>query len=218
MKNILKFFILLILSTFLVGLNLSCKKTTPSETPTPSASESQAPQEDNLTNLDPTSVQEQITANYNTAKQKASSWKSDAVLYSASAKITSSLDFEDVIEVYTFGTGSEPSYWWTISISVRSKNYVRAIIPKEDYLGANLVPARTQYWKVNYVQAFQAAETNGGKEWREKQKDSKYQITATLAHGEPKGYLYWLVEYQLLDGSDKKTIQIDANSGEVINE
>lgn len=218
MKNVLRFLILLGLATFLVGLNLSCKKTTPSETPTPSVSKSQAPQEDNLTNLDPTSVQEQITANYNTAKQKASSWKPDAVLYSASAKITSSIDFEDIIEVYTFGSTAEPSYWWTISISVRSKNYVRAIIPKEDYLGANLVPTRTQYWKVNYVQAFQTAETNGGKEWREKQKDSKYQITATLAHGEPKGYLYWLVEYQLLDGSDKKTIQIDANSGEVINE
>ncbi|TSC90946.1 MAG: Uncharacterized protein CEN92_346, partial [Candidatus Berkelbacteria bacterium Licking1014_96] len=105
-----------------------------------------------------------------------------------------------------------------ISISVRSKNYVRAIIPKEDYLGSNLVPVRTQYFKVNYTQAFQTAETNGGKEWREKEKDSKYQITATLAHGEPKGYLYWLVEYQLTDGSDKKTIQIDANSGEIVNE
>ncbi|TSC90703.1 MAG: Uncharacterized protein CEN92_421, partial [Candidatus Berkelbacteria bacterium Licking1014_96] len=98
MKNVLRFLILLGLATFLVGLNLSCKKTTPTETPAPSISPSQTPSEDNLTNLDPTSVQEQITANYNTAKQKTSSWKSDAVLYSASAKITSSLDFEDVIE------------------------------------------------------------------------------------------------------------------------
>lgn len=220
MKNVLKVFVLLIIAFFLIGLNLSCKKTTPTETPTPSASESQSqtPQADDLTNLDSSTALEEITANFNTAKQKAALWQTDATLYSSSAKITKSLQWEDVIEVYTFGSPSQPAFWWTISISVRSKNYVRAIIPKEDYLGANLVPVRTQYWKINYVEAFQIAEKNGGKEWREKQKDNNYQTTTTLVHGEPKGYLYWMIEYQLTDGSDKKTIQIDANSGEVINE
>ena len=220
MKNVLRFLILSVLTVFLVGLNLSCKKTSETPAPSPSVSESQsqAPQTDDLTNLDASTALEEITANFNTAKQKAAQWQTDAALYSSSAKITKSLKWEDVIEVYTFGSPAQPAYWWTISISVRSKNYVRAIIPKEDYLGANLVPIRTQYWKINYAEAFQIAEKNGGKEWRDKQKDNNYQTTATLAHGEPKGYLYFLVEYQLADGSDKKTIQIDANSGEVINE
>ena len=214
----IKIFLFLAITSTLFGLGLSCKKETPSPTPTPSASESsQAPQANDLTNLDPSSALSQITANYNTAKQKASSWQPDAALYSASAKITKSLEWEDVVEVYTFGTVRETSNWWTISIAIRSKNYIRAIIPKEDYLGSNLKPIAINYWKISYVEAFQIAEKNGGKEWREKNKDN-YQITATLLHAEPKGYLYWMVEYQIIDGTDKKTVQINANDGEVVEQ
>lgn len=208
---------LLTISLSFAGLSLNCKKTDTTTTPTPSASEKPTSEQKNdLTNVDPSSFSSEISANLETAKQKAAQWQGDAVLYSASAKITSSLDPEDVIEVYTFGTPAQASYWWTISISTRSKNYVRAIIPKEDYLGSSLVPVRAQFWKISYVEAFQVAEKNGGSDWRGKQTQD-YQITATLAHGEPKGYLYWTVEYRNNLGTEKKAVQIDANSGEVIN-
>ncbi|MCX6811273.1 MAG: hypothetical protein NT039_01070 [Candidatus Berkelbacteria bacterium] len=207
-------FFAIIVSFF--GLSLSCKKqATPTPTPSPSESTTQAPKND-MTNLDPTSALEEIKNNYTTASQKASQWQSDVALYSASAKIPPSLDWQDTIEVYTFGSQAQPANWWTISISIRSKNYVRATIPKEDYLGSNLKPVMMQHWKINYVEAFQVAEKNGGKEWREKQKDKNYQITATLAVGDPKSYLYWTIEYQDYTGSDKKTIQINAYNGEVV--
>lgn len=212
-----KVILFLFIISALVGLNLSCKKeTTTTPTPSPSESATQTPQKNDLTNLDPTSALEEIKSNYNTAELKATQWQSGAVLYSASAKITPTLDWQDVVEVYTFGSNSQPNFWWTISISVRSKNYIRAIIPKEDYLGSNLRTVTLEYWKINYVEAFQIAERNGGKEWREKQKSTNYQITTTLAHGDPKNYLYWIVEYQNSDGSDKKTVQINAYNGEVV--
>lgn len=216
--NFLKSLLFLAIISALVGLSLSCKKETPSPSPTVSESATPEPAVDNLTNLDTGSVLSEIETNYSTARQKAAQWKADAVLYSVSAKITSSLEWEDVIEVYTFGSASDPANWWTISISVRSKNYVRAVIPKEDYLGSSLKPAQTAYWKVSYVEAFQIAEKNGGKEWRDKLNNSNYMVTTTLAHGEPKGYLYWMVEYQNSDGSDKKTVQINSNNGEVVTQ
>lgn len=217
MKNILKIFILLILSSSLAGLSLSCKKQ-PTPTPTPSASITTETPKNDLTNLDSSSIIDEIKSNYALSREKAAAWQSDAVLYSASAKISSTLNQEDTIEVYTFGSPLQPAYWWTISISVRSKNYVRAIIPKEDYLGSSLRSVMTQYWKINYVEAFQVAEKNGGKEWRQSQNDSNYQITTTLVHGDPKGYLYWMVEYQDSSGADKKTVQVNANNGEVIKQ
>jgi hypothetical protein len=200
------------------GLSLSCKKqTTPTPTPSPSTSATETPKND-MTNLDPTTVNDDIKNNYNTAQQKSTQWLPDAAIYSASAKITPTLDLQDVIEVYTYGSKTQAAYWWTFSISVRSKNYVRAIIPKEDYLGSSLQPIMSQYWKINYIEAFQIAEKNGGKEWREKQKNTNYQITATLTIGNPKNYLYWTVEYSNSDGSDKKTVQINAFNGEVVEQ
>jgi len=200
------------------GLSLSCKKqATPTPTPSSSTSATETPKSD-LTNLDPTSAKDEMRNNYNTARQKAILWLGDAVPYSTSAKITPTLDWQDVIEVYTYGSKVQAAYWWTISISVRSKNYVRAIIPKEDYLGSNLQPIMLQYWKLNYIEAFQIAEKNGGKEWREKQKNNNYQITATLAMGDPKNYLYFTVDYQKSDGSDEKSVQINAFNGEIVEQ
>lgn len=217
MKNLFKFLFLITLAICLSGLSLNCKKQ-PTESPTPSPSVSQTSRENNLTNLDPTSAVEEIKSNLNTAKQKAVLWQNDAILYSASAKITPMLQLQDVIEIYSFGSGAQPSSWWTISISDRSKNYIRAVIPKEDYLGSSLTPVAEKYWQINFIEAFQIAEKNGGKEWREKLGNNNYQITATLAHGDPKGYLYWTVEYQNSDGSDEKRVQINASNGEVVNQ
>jgi len=221
-KLFLKFLFLSFLVVLFSGLSFNCKKSNTTESPSPSASTSTTasaePNKNDLTNLDPSSALDETKANFKVAQEKAILWHPDAVLYSTSAKITSTLDWQDVIEVYTFGSAQEPANWWTISISVRSKNYVRAIIPKEDYLGANLTPIALQYWKINYLEAFQTAEKNGGKDWRNNQKNSNYQITVTLAHAEPNNYLYFIVEYQNSDGSDKKTIQINANNGEVVNQ
>jgi hypothetical protein len=217
-SGFVKYILFSVIILSLVGLSLSCNKSTPTPSPSasPSSSTSEAPKND-ITNLDPNSASDEIKANYQNAVSKATQWQSNSVLYSASAKISPSLDWQDTIEVYTFGSTSQPANWWTISISTRSKNYVRAIIPKEDYLGSNLQPVMLQYWKINYIEAFQIAEKNGGKEWREKQTNTNYQITATLAVGEPKNYLYWTVEYQDMMGSDKKTVQINAYNGEVVS-
>lgn len=217
MKNFLKIIILLIITVSFFGLDLSCSKEEPSPSPTETESPTPTSTESDITTIDPDSITEESKSNLSLGEKKAGEWSNGAVLYAVSVKIPSTLSASEVVEVYTFGAPASPYDWWTISISVRTGNYIRAVIPKEDYLGSNLIPIARQYWKTNYVEALQVAEKNGGKEWRESKQEA-VQINETLMHTDPNNYLYWVVDYQTLSGSDKLVIKVNANTGEVVKE
>ncbi|MCX6812574.1 MAG: hypothetical protein NTW79_03055 [Candidatus Berkelbacteria bacterium] len=100
---------------------------------------------------------------------------------------------------------------WTISISNTSGKFLRALVPKTDYLGT-LSAINRSFWKINYVFALQIAEKNGGQDFRNLKTITD--VDLTLKNGGPNSWLYWYVTYNA--GADVKTVQIDANTGVVI--
>ena len=100
-----------------------------------------------------------------------------------------------------------------ITISEPSSSFIRALVPKSDYLG-NLQQMDTKYWKYNYVTALQLAEKNGGQDWRSK--NTLASVKLTLRHTGANNWLLWIVEYS--SDSDKLTVTLDANSGKVVTQ
>ena len=168
----------------------------------------------NITTIDTSTILEKSKQNFTLAKQKATSWKSDAVFYNLTIKFPPTLDIDSGTETYTYGSASDPTYWWTISISQSTGSSIRAIIPKEDYLTDLKHPAPLGLWKINYAQALQAAETAGGATYRTSSTLSE--INLSLASDQTGQKLYWTVEYKGV--SDSKKIIIDGESGQAFDE
>lgn len=210
--------ILLIVPLFLTGCSL--KGGAPKTTPTPGASavsggstkSADVPSGTTYLTVAPTALEPTIKANYDLAQAKVKDWHQNAVLYQISAKIPANLAIGQVTEVYTYGSADEAYNWWTLSVSDKTDKSVRAIIPKEDYLGTTLAAVPLQHWKMNYVEALQLAEVNGGSQFRAAHSDT--QVTVNLAVGEPKGYLWWSVEYESTAASYK--VLVNPSSKEVI--
>lgn len=203
-----KYFLAILLACGLIFMGLSCKKATPAEETTTTTTT------EDLTNIDASTIVG-ITTDLNTAKEKALEWQEDAALYHLAVKLPADLSTGNATETFTFGSDKDKANWWTISISQKSNKYIRALIPKEDYLGADLTPAKLDYLNTNYVQAFQLAETNGGKAFR--QKNASTTITMNLSNSQPKGWLWWVAEYKAPDG-ETLNIRIDPNLGQVVDE
>jgi len=191
----------------LTGLSCTKKSSQPTETTTTTTVQ-------DLTNIDPTTVVG-ITTDLNKAKEKALEWQSDAKLYHLAIKLPSDFSIGNATETFTFGSNKDSNNWWTISLSQKSGKFIRAIIPKEDYLGSDLTAAKLDFLNTNYVKAFQLAETSGGKAFR--QKNATAVVTLNLANGQPKGWLWWVVEYKSADG-ETLNIRIDPNLGQVVDE
>lgn len=212
-KTIFYSILLILLVATVTGLG--CKKKTteeqPSQTPTATSTATTL----DLTNALPTSLDELITTNYNLAKQKVLDWHSDATIYVLTIKLPQSLELNNATETYTFGSATDAQSWWTISIAEKTGKIIRAIIPKEDYFGNSLKPMNTYFWKTNYLEAFQLAEKNGGKTFRDSNQDAE--VTLTLSHSEPKGWLWWTVEYKTNTGSNLK-IRINPFDRTIVDE
>ncbi|EKD56598.1 MAG: hypothetical protein ACD_58C00138G0001 [uncultured bacterium] len=170
----------------------------------------------NLTNVEATSIDDLVTTNYNLAKSKAQDWKSDAVLVNLTVKLPKNLATNQATETYVFGSAQDANNWFSFSISESSSKYIRAVIPKEDYLGTDVKPVNSTYWKMNYLRAFQLAEANGGKTFRAANKNSE--VVTTLGHGLPKGWLWWQMEYKSVDTGNKLIIKVNPNDSTVIDE
>lgn len=155
-------------------------------------------------NVDQALVANSVAVNLAKAEEKVKAWHSNAQLYSVSVKLPSNLAVGQATEVYTFGSVDDVYNWWTLNISTKTDKSVRAIIPKEDFLGTNLSPIPRQHWKMNYVEAFQLAEANGGTEFRALHPDST--ISVNLAVGQPNNYLWWSVEYDSGNAQSKKIL------------
>lgn len=201
--------LLLLLLFTLTGLscNLFKKKTTETTT---TATTTPA-----LLAAETSSIDSIFKANLEQAKTKAKDWKTDALLSAVNIKLPKSLETNKAIETFIFGSASDTANWWTFAISENSGKFVRAIVPKEDYLSEVTKPIDTNYWKINYLEALQIAEANGGKTFREANQD--VQITLTFGQTQPKGWLWWLAEYKTETGESLK-VRINASDKSVVDE
>ncbi|MBI4032792.1 hypothetical protein HY374_03750 [Candidatus Berkelbacteria bacterium] len=168
-----------------------------------------------LTTIAPASVETTLTTHLALATNAAKVWKANAELVYVSVEIPASLAQDSGNEVYVFGSPDDATNWWTYSLSQSTDKFVRAIIPKEDYLGADITPINTQYWKMNYVEAFQLAEANGGAAFRTTNPGSA--ATLYLSQRAPRGWLWWTAEYVAPSG-EQFTLLINPNLGEVVDE
>ncbi len=165
-----------------------------------------------LANVDPTDFDAAIKEEYALANTKALQANSTNKLAALDIKISADLKPGNSTTSYIYASNDDKNNW-AITFSQSSGNYLRALIPKEDYLGM-LQVLNTGLWKFNYVTAFQIAEKTGGADWRAG--NNLTGLTLTLSHLPPKNWLMWTVQYQSKDQTLVKNI--DANSGRVIED
>lgn len=156
-----------------------------------------------------------LTANYEQAEAQASAWNKDAQLMMVSVKLPQDLSLNNSTETYTYGSENAPYYWWTYSLSEATGKTVRALVNKEDYLGTNVKPISKNYWRTNYIEAFQIADNYGGKEFR--QNNQNVSVNLTLSVSEPKEWLWWLVEYKTPLG-ESLSVRINPNDQTIVDE
>ena len=168
-----------------------------------------------ITTALPTEAQASLDIHLAQAKAAASAWKTDATLSYVSVELPASLAPDNGNEVYVFGSAEDASSWWTYSISQATGKFVRALIPKDDYLGTGLIPVNEKYWKMNYVEAFQLADKNGGSAFRQTNPGTR--VSVFLSQREPKGWLWWTVEYKA-PSSQTFTLLVNPNLGDVTDE
>lgn len=217
---------LLLLATVAVSLTGCLKGKTPSTDTTGTSTTgttdgtqtdgtSATPTVSDLTSLAPSGFDSELNAHYALAKTAAAAWHSDAVVTYVSVSLGTSLKPEQGNEVYVFGSASDLDNWFTFSYSEPKNKSVRAIIPKADYLGDKLTPVNVSYWSMNFVQALQLAEQNGGATFRTANPNP--QITVYLSNRTPRGWLWWTVQYEAASGQTQ-TLLINPFLGGVVDE
>ena len=179
---------------------------------TPTAS---ATVDTSLLSIDPASVMPTFISEFNQVEELAKSWKPDAQFYGLTASWPTTLAQARGKRVYIFGSPSNPTVWWTVALNEQTNERIRSIIPKEDYLGTDLVPVAQQFWKLNALEALQIAEKAGGTTFR--QNNPGAEVTSTLAHRGPKGWLWWVVTYRA-DNNRELLVRIHPSSGEIYTE
>jgi len=214
-KSLIPWVILIILVAVGFGIYLirAGKKQTqnhPKKVTSPTAGETQQ----DLSNIDPSLVDSDIQDNLALATKKALEWRQDAALVYVQVKLTS-LSPGTGTEIYVFDSPSVPNLHFTFTISQKTKRFIRAAIPVEDYLGSGLLPIDRKYWKLNYVSALQVAEKDGGKNFRDKY--LSWTIELNLKREEPKNWLCWNVDYKI-EGGETLSVKINPYSGEIMQE
>jgi len=211
-KSLIFWIVLIVLIIAGFGIFLLIKRKPQPEQLQPATTTTTTTTEENLSNIDPSEVDSAVKENFNLAKEKAQQWYPDAALVYAQVKLTS-LALDEGTEIYVFDSPSTPNLHFTFTLSQKSKRYIRAMIPAEDYLGADLLPIDTKYWKLNYVSALQIAEKEGGRDIREKYLE--WTIELNLKRAEPQNWLFWIVDYKTKEG-ETLSIKINPYSGEVV--
>ena len=164
-----------------------------------------------LTNVDPVSYDEPTKKEYALAASKAKEVSSTYQFAALEVDLPGSLALNSGTDRYIFVSDKDKTNNWTIAMALDTGNYIRALIPKDDYMG-NPQVMDTNLWKFNYVTALQLAEKNGGKTWREN--NSLQSMALILKHTDPNNFLTWSITYQ--GESSSFFIKIDANSGKVL--
>ena len=167
----------------------------------------------NLTNIDIGEVTDSIKSQTDIADSNATSVDSRNQLAAIDIQLPKSLAQGSGTTNYIYTSSADRIYNWVISISNASEAFVRSKVYKNDYLG-DLTAINRDFWKINYVQALQIAEKNGGLDFRNYYDVSS--VCLVLKKGDPKGWLYWYVTYTATD--QVKSIQIDANSAAIMSD
>ncbi|MFA5927029.1 MAG: hypothetical protein WCT32_01695 [Patescibacteria group bacterium] len=165
----------------------------------------------NITNVDPADFDSIIEQELSLANIKATNDNPKNKLAAVIIELPADLAPNNGTVRYIYSSDDDQENNWMITISQANSRYIRASIPKEDYLG-DLRSINLQLWKFNYVTALKIAENNGGLKWRESNDLSG--IKLSLQHLAPQNWLQWIVEYSGPTGTFVKNI--DANSGQVI--
>lgn len=167
----------------------------------------------NLANVDASEFDDVVRDEYALAKSKAMEVRGSNTLRAIIVELPG-MEINSGNNRYIFASPEDTENNWTIAISQLTGNYIRALIPKNDYMG-DLPELNTKLWKFNYVTALQIAESNGGLAYRED--NSISQITLTLKHDSSNNWLIWTVCYASSAGNEL-SIKIDSNSGQIIEE
>lgn len=207
--------LVVIIAMGLIAFSALRRRLQPKATPTPPVeAPAEASAEEELLAVTPEEALPELRANFEDASRLAKNWSSQAALVNITVKLTGPTK-EGGTLTYVFDSPEEPGLHYTISYKLDSGSYVRAIIPEEDFLGGGLRPIELRYWKTSYVEALQIAEKNGGADFR---RDGPVtSISLTLQHGEPRGWLWWTVEYEA-KGKSPFRLQINPFHKEVLKE
>ncbi len=182
--------------------------------------ETEAQTGENLLTIDGDTVEPNQREKLDFANKKSQQWQSNAKLVAVQVEIPSSLREDSVSTRYIYSSPSVNYYYWTIAISADNTSYIRALIPKEDYLSSNLDIILNDFWKINYAEALQIADENGGSDWREA--NALGQVSLVLSRGQPNNYHYWNVEYVAVDQDGQRVdsqsykVKISSYSGEIV--
>lgn len=164
----------------------------------------------NLATVDPSEFDEYVRNEYAQARIKAEEIDKEHKLSAIQVNLPS-LGLNSGETRYIFSSASDNINNWIITFSQESGNYLRAEIPKNDYLG-DMPPMDTSLWKFNYVTAIQIFENGGGKDWREKNGLSSASLL--LKHDTNYNFLTWTVSYT--NGEQDFTKIINASNGKFI--
>jgi hypothetical protein len=177
---------------------------------------------DNLLTTDPGTLTADIKEGLELAQNKAKEWQSNAMLTAVQIEIPGSLKKTHLSTRYIFSSTSTSYYYWTIALTSGNENYVRALVPKEDYISTDLKVILPQFWKYNYLEALQIAEQGGGANWRKTHNLGG--VKMILSRGQPQGWLYWQVEYIAVGPDDERRptenlkVKFNAYTGEITTE
>lgn len=166
----------------------------------------------NLSNINPTEFDSITKKTYASANQLALEADSAYKIAGVEINVDKDLSPDTFVTRYIFNNPADASTNFVVTFGTTGSQYIRAIIPIKDYMGA-LAQMNTKAWKYNFVTALQLAEKNGGLTWRENNKITDVKLT--LKHTGAKNWLLWVVTYQG-ENNQKLVVNLDANSGAVI--
>lgn len=163
-----------------------------------------------LTTADPSDFDNIAKAELLSATKYAVEFNPDFKISVVEVQIGANLQKDSIVTRYAFSTPKDVRNNWIYTTSQNNGSFIRALIPKADYLG-DIVPINMTLWKYNYISALQLADKNGGSDWRSK--NTLQSITGTLKESADLKKLYWTLEYKAADNSyvtviDATTLQI----------
>lgn len=166
----------------------------------------------NLTNADPADFAAEIKTEQDLADIKAKAYNPNEALAAIEITIPGNLVPRSGNATYIYDQPKDAANHYTVSIAQATQNFIRAVIPKEDYFG-QITPVNPKSYKLKYIEALKVAEKNGGKDFRGK--NTLTELKLTLKNADPKGWLYWFVHYS----SDKSAFeaQVDAFTGRFVS-
>lgn len=167
----------------------------------------------NLTNIDPKTLTDVINAQLTLADAKATETDKKLQLSAIEVVLPGSLVQGAGDTYYIYSSTSDTANNWVIAISNTDNKFVRSKTVKADYMG-NVTAINRTYLKTSYVSAIQIAEKNGGKDYR--QGNTMTSVKLTLKNSDPKGWLYWVVEYSTQ--TSQKQFKIDASTSAIVTE